>query len=244
MHASFGKLIRCLAFAAVVTAPETRADEDPLGDPEVQTALHEVANMSTWYHPDLFGMSVGMRRYAQQDYAGALKYFEIGAYYSDKLSQLSLGLMYMNGEGVEKDPVTAYAWFDLAAERGYPDFVATRESLKAQLSKDQLAQAIELRKKLGQRYGDDVAKWRLTVQLRQGRMQITGSHTGFRSGVDYVHDGWWDPKLYFARRDREWRAAVSVGPPQERGKPIDQIVPPAATVPEVDASANGGLQEH
>jgi TPR repeat protein len=45
--------------------------------------------------------------------------------YADKPSQLSIGFLYLNGEGVEKDPVTALAWFELASERGYPMYVAT-----------------------------------------------------------------------------------------------------------------------
>ena len=255
MRGSFRKRILCVALAALVLGPAAYADDDPMNDPGVQKTLRAMANTSTWFHPDLFGMTVGMRRYAHKDYEGALKYFEIGAYYADKLSQLSTGLMYMNGEGVKKDLVTAYAWLDLAAERDYPDFVATRDGVKAQLTPEQLAQAMELRKKLGERYGDAVAKPRLAVQLHQGQMQLTGSRTGFNYGVNqartkdncgpalvvggravaqagcggdiYASDNW-DPDLYFAKRDREWKATVTVGAVEEQGKPIDTPAQPAA----------------
>jgi hypothetical protein len=215
------------------------ADDDPLNDPSVQKTLRGMADASTWYHPDLFGEFAGMRHYAHHEYKQAMKYFEIGAYYADKLSQLSIGLMYMNGEGVRKDPVKAYAWFSLAAERDYPDFVATRDQLKAKMTPDQLAEAEAERVKLAERYADEVAKPRMVTQLHLGQMQFTGSRTGFDSGVSQISNknncgpsvvvggnetpnagcggaalyakSRWEPKEYFASRDAEWKASVSVG---------------------------------
>jgi len=224
-----------LLTCSVLTQAKT---SDPLNDPEVQKTLRGMADASTWYHPDLFGEFAGMLRYAHHDYTGALKYLKIGAYYSDKLSALSIGLMYLNGEGVAKDPLTAYAWLSIAAERGYPDFVATRDRVKASLTPEQLHRAQAVLADLAAEYGDKVAKHRLAVQLRQGQMQITGSHTGFDSGVVQMKTGncsgpsiaiggepvpkagcggnvyakWrWDPKTYFAVRDAHWKATVSVG---------------------------------
>ena len=241
----------CAGMIAVLSlAGPARAEDDALKEPGIQTALHAMANASTWFHPDLFGEFAGMRHYSRHEYKQALKFFEIGALYADKLSQLSLGLMYMNGEGVAKDPVTAYAWMDIAAERGYPDFIATRDTLKATLTPEQLAQAMELRAKLAEKYGDSVAKHRLAVQLHQGQMQLTGSHTGFDFGVSSLRATSscggptlfvggqaqpqvgcsgsvfakvrWDPDLYFASRDRDYQARVNVGAVQELGKAIDK----------------------
>lgn len=234
--------IRCLALlaAGLIAAPmwaQAKSD-DPLNDPEVQKILRGMADASTWYHPDLFGEFAGMRRYAHHDYAGALKFFKIGAYYSDKLSALSIGMMYLNGEGVAKDPVKAYAWLVVAAERDYPDFISTRDRVKASLTPVQLQQAQPIVDEIAAKYGDKVAKHRLIVQLNQGRMNITGSHTGFDSGIVELNTGhcggpsveiggeampkagcggnvfakWrWDPKTYFAVRDSRWKATVSVG---------------------------------
>lgn len=236
------------------------AEGDPLNDPEVQKTLRAMASASTWYHPDLFGEFAGMRSYAHHHYEEALKYFEIGARYADKLSQLSIGLMHMNGEGTAKDPVTAYAWLDLAAERNYPDFVATRDSLKKTLTPAQLAQSQALRTELAKTYGDDVAKRRLAAELHQGQMQITGSRTGHDSGIyqfktkgncgptlyiggqEQPQAGCggpifakerWDPELYFAARDREYKATVSVGSVQEQGKVISS--PPPTSDPNAPA---------
>jgi hypothetical protein len=236
------------------TAAANPEEGDPLNDPSVQTTLRAMADASTWFHPDQFGEFAGMRRYAHHEYTDAMKYFEVGAYYADKLSQLSIGLMYLNGEGVAKDPVKACAWLDLAAERDYPDFVATRDRVKATLTPEQLQQAQEQRKTLAQRYGDDVAKPRMARQLKLGQMQMTGSRTGFDSGVSQIRNkatcgpsvvvggnetpnagcggaalyakSRWEPKEYFASRDAEWKATVSVGAIES---------PPAAPAPEAGA---------
>jgi hypothetical protein len=164
------------------TALAQTSREQALNDPEVQKLLRAMNNAGTWYHPDLDGEFSGIHAYAHGDFAAAMKFFERGAHYGDKLSQLSVGLMYLNGEGVAKDPVRALAWVELAAERGYPNYVATRESVKASLTPDQLSQAAVLAKELGEIYADAVAKPRLAKQMRLGRMQLTGSRTGFDFG--------------------------------------------------------------
>jgi len=258
MRVRFGKL--WLAAIVLAFAGLAHAETDPLDDPEVQKTLRGMADASTWYHPDQFGEFAGMRYYAHHQYEQAMKYFEIGAYYADKLSQLSIGLMYLNGEGVAKDPVTAYAWFGVAAERDYPDFVATRDRTKATLSPEQLEKAAQVRSKLDERYADAVAKPRMVKQLHQGQAQLTGSRTGFDYGVtqqankptcgpsvivggeetpsagcggkSLYSKSRWDPKQYFASRDAEWKATVSVGA-------IEQ--PPTDKAP---AESSGDVQKH
>ena len=233
------KLWTAVVVAALTLAGMAHAEDDPLKDPSVQKTLRAMKDASTWYHPDQFGEFTGMRFYAHKQYKDAMKYFEIGAYYADKLSQLSIGLMYLNGEGVAKDPVTAYAWLGLAAERDYPDFVATRDRVKASLTAEQLEKAVAVRAKLDERYADAVAKPRMAQQLHLGQMQLTGSRTGYDSGVSQLATkptcgpsvvvggqetpnagcggaslyakARWEPNEYFASRDAEWKATVSVG---------------------------------
>ena len=227
-----------------------------LNDPDVQKTLRAMNDASTWYHPDLFGEFAGVHRYAHHDLKGAMKYFKIGASYADKLSQMSIGLMYFNGEGVAKDPVTAYAWLDIAAERDYPDFVATRERVKATLSPEQLKKALVVRDELAAQYADAVAKPRMAQQLRFGLEQLTGSHLGFDQGVMhasakgtlckggvvvngvtlpeagcsgdeiYAKDRW-NPEKYFASRDSQWKATITVGDINTNGAPPDSTQKPA-----------------
>ncbi len=226
------------------------ADKNPLNDPDVQKVLRAMNDASTWYHPDLFGEFAGMERYAHHNFHGALKYFKIGAYYADKLSQLSIGLMYANGDGVKKDPETAYAWLTVAAERGYPEFVATRDRIKATLTPAQLQEAQKMLADVQAHYGDAVAKPRMAQQLRFGMERMTGSRTGFDFGVTqlatncpggatvmvggvatpkagcagsniYARERW-DPKQYFALRDSQWKATVSVGAINSTGQAVDK----------------------
>lgn len=252
MFKTFRHIVFLLVGLVAIASAASATDKDPLNDPDVQKALHGMKDANTWYHPDLFGEFAGMRHYAHGDYAGAMKYFKIGAYYSDKLSQLSIGLMYMNGEGVPKDLPSAYAWLAVAAERKYPEFEATRDSVKAQLSPEQLQQAEKIYAAVDAEYGDKVAKHRLIVQLRQGQMKITGSHTGFDFGISQLSNSsdcggpavevggealaksgcgsggsmfakWrWDPKTYFAVRDSRWKATVSVGSINDVGTAADK----------------------
>lgn len=155
----------------------------PPNDPQLQKLLLAMSHGGTWYHPDLEAEFSGVHAYMHGHFEAAAKFFRKGALYADKLSQLCLGLMYLNGEGVAKDPVTAYAWLELAAERNYPDYVATRDSVKAGLSPQQLERAAAIFDQLRVKYADAAAKPRLIKQFRQGQMQLTGSRTGFDFGV-------------------------------------------------------------
>jgi hypothetical protein len=220
---------------------------DPASDPGVQKLLRAMKDASTWGHPDEFGMFSGANRYARGDYKKALEYFKIGALYADKFSQLSLGLMYMNGEGTSKDPARAYAWLRLAAERDYPDFVKTRDHLAAELSPAQREDAEKIYAELAPTYADASAKPRMANELRRGMAQMTGSRTGYDSGISRVATRQdcgssvvdlgsgsapkagcggnvsakerWDPDLYFAARDRQYKGTVEVGEIKETGAP-------------------------
>src|SRR5690348_10313615 len=132
----------CVVLFAIASTAAAHAGSPSPPDAQAGDVLRAMNNASTWGHPDLFGEFAGMRRYAGQDYAGALKYFRYGARYADKLSQLSIGLMYDNGEGVAKDPATACAWLALSSERKYPSFVETRDRVCKMLTPAQPDHAV------------------------------------------------------------------------------------------------------
>lgn len=224
--------------AASVAAPaQAKSDaiaKDSAHDPKVERILRAMGNSSTVGHPDFFGRFTGMRCFADHDYACALKYFKYGAYYADKFSELALGLMYAHGNGVAKNPSTAWAWLSLSASRGYPEFVATRKRIGAQLTPAQRkAGEVELAT-LEKTYGDKVAMPRMLSALRLAMMSdLTGSRLGFDQGVySYsnetgpqltprgfggLRDRWyWDPKDYFQQRDAQWgTGTVTVGALQQ-----------------------------
>jgi len=145
-------------------------------------------------YSDLTGFAHGMNAYAKRRYDDAMKFFLLGARFADKPSQLSIGLMYLNGEGVARDAATAYAWMDLAAERDYPDFVTTRDRVAAQLTAEERARADGIRATLAAEYGDAVAKRRVAGELGSVRLNTTGSRTGYddlsvRSASSTVSNG-------------------------------------------------------
>jgi hypothetical protein len=150
-----------------------------MDDKASQEVLAAMGRTSTWGHPDEFGEFAGMRYYASGNYAEALKYFKLGARYADKLSQLSIGLMYLHGEGVEQDSATAYAWLAIAAERRFPRYIATRDEVWQALDASQRARATAMLAELSGEYGDAVAKPRMEAELRQSRATMTGSYVGY-----------------------------------------------------------------
>ena len=171
----------CSVLAATAAASASEKPAHPLQDKVSQEVLTAMSRTSTWGHPDQWGEFTGMQRYAHGNFKAAMKYFLIGARYADKLSQLSIGLMYLNGQGVKKDPVAAFAWVAIAAERKYPQFLATRDAIWAQLDASQREQAKAMVEQLYPEYGDPTAKWRMTVRLRLNATELTGSFLGFGS---------------------------------------------------------------
>ena len=173
--------VAAAVIAVLVSAGSVHAGNRDAAD--IEKKLQAMTNADTDWHPDLAGEFNGMRYYMHGKYESAMEQFKHGAYYADKLSQLCVGLMYLNGQGVAKDAVAAYAWLDLAAERSYPEFTATRDRVKATLTAEQLQQATEMRAELDSVYADAVAKRRLATQLALGQMRLTGSRTGYDFSV-------------------------------------------------------------
>lgn len=236
--------------ATPITAANNPTPPPHDADPQVEKIITAMNNASTWGHPDLFGEYSGMSLYSEGHYTAALKYFKYGARYADKLSQLSIGLMYDNGQGVAKDPVTACAWLALAAERKFPSFIATRDRVCEALTPAQHDQAVAVLDKLMPEYGDAVAKPRMVHALDLAKMEATGSRLGFDSGITTVgvtpgcggptvgdspiagcgsNDFWspwrWDPKKYFMARDAKWRGTVTVGGLQD----VKKLAPKASS---------------
>ncbi len=109
----------------------------------------------------------------------AAQNFRLAARYADKYSQHRLSMLYWHGVGVQRDRVDAYVWADLAAERGYPHFLAIRERMWAELSPTEQAAVPARGDALYREYGDPVAKRRFADVLAHAKRRITGSRTGF-----------------------------------------------------------------
>lgn len=129
-------------------------------------------------HPDQSYQELGFERAATGNYLDAQRFFRIAARFADKPSQLALAIMHDEGLGMPVDKAAAYAWSDLAAERGYPHFLAVRERLWSELDSDGQRRAVAIGTDLYRVYGDSVAKPRLEARLHRGLTRATGSRTG------------------------------------------------------------------
>jgi uncharacterized protein len=185
-------------------------------------------------HPDQTYRNDGLAEFKKGNYKEAAHFFRLAARYAEKSSQFSLGLLYLEGQGVEHDPASAYAWLDLASERGYPQFLAKREEVWNMLTAAERDRAVQVGTALYAEYGDSVAKPRLEQLLIAARRNVTGSHTGFigslyvhrNDGInggkigggfldpDYYADWNWKPGAYWQAQDNLWQPSgnVEVGP--------------------------------
>ena len=107
-----------------------------------------------------------------RDYAEAVKWYRRAAEQGVAFAQFNLGVRYVNGQGVARDPVQAYQWFSVAAQsllgREADTARQARDSVKAQLTPEQLARGrgagAELAREAGAdrragRYASKVMSW-------------------------------------------------------------------------------------
>ena len=239
----FVALLLCSPAILAADEKSSAPPPDPTADPLMMTA-----GFLSW-HPDLRYRLHGLEAMKKEEYENAFKFFQRAAFYADKPSQGMVAEMYWNGQGTEKDPVLAYAWMDLAAERGYRGFLGLRERYWKTLDPRQREEAIERGQAVYARYGDAVAQPRLATQLRRGRKQVTGSRTGFSGnlqiivpgpsgnqsidGTKFYDERYWDPKQYQQWHDSIWAeprvGKVSVGEIEQ----MESRIP--ATAPDPDA---------
>jgi len=133
-------------------------------------------------HPNELSRWHGMWAYDNGRHEEALQHFQRAAKFGDKFSQHFLSLMYWHGEGVAKDPVQAYIWSDLAAERGNTrDLLEIREKIWMALTPAQQQQARERGLDYFDRYGDHATLPRTNAQLRHFERNRTGSRAGART---------------------------------------------------------------
>lgn len=229
-------LLSLLALVACVPAL-AQAQQDPENDSTMLAAGFIEG------HPDLLYRKQGLDAYAEGAHATAIERFRKAAQFGDKASQAIVGEMLWSGVGVEPDRVMALAWMDLAAERGYPRFVNTRNGYWNALSPAERQRARNLVDNLYAEYGDAVAEPRLASALRRERSRMSGSRVGSQTsnvqivvpgvgsidGAQYYNPKYWDPKLYRAWHDNFWEnvkeGTVEVGAPEK----LDEIrvAPPA-----------------
>lgn len=198
--------------------------------------LQEVLNNPevAWKHPDLRYRGLGSDAYKEGDKARALAMFIEASRYGDKPSQAMVATMYWNGDGTDVDHARAYAWMDLAADRGYRDLLLQREAYWSRLSTDEREKALAIGQEVYAEYSDEKGEKRLALQLK-AQEKVTGSHVGYvgngfttksLSGLStmwrgasgyadvdvnqyqlgtYYSDAVWKPDAYMKLKDQQWR---------------------------------------
>ena len=71
---------------------------------------------------------------AERDLDEAVKYYTYAASQSFAASQYALGTLYANGQGVEKNILTAYAWLSLAANQNLPVAIQAQKQLEENMT--------------------------------------------------------------------------------------------------------------
>ena len=79
-----------------------------------------------------------------QDQAQAAKWFRLAADQGLPVAQYDLGQRYDLGVGVSQDRIEALKWLMLAAAQGQPDAATRRDTLKAQMTREDIAHAARL----------------------------------------------------------------------------------------------------
>lgn len=171
-------LVVFLVLACITDRSAIAADPYRLDAGTYAAAIRQSAG-----HPNERSRWRGLWSYSNHRHAEARKHFERGAYFGDKPSQYLLGVMNMHGEGGDKDPVAAYIWTDLAAERGSREVLLTREWIWLSLDDAQKRKVQELGPGFHDRYSDAVAMKRTNAQIVRFSRKRTGSRTGGDSGT-------------------------------------------------------------
>lgn len=138
----------------------------------------------------------------KKDYREALRLFELSSYWSDKVSQYNVAIMYYNGIGTSTDKVRAAAWMGIAAQAHDTLADAALQAMYAELSAEQRAAAGEVFDQLDDTYGDDVTLRRALVRYEQdakvslfgfgvtgpGQVYTAGGSRGLsENSVSFVH---------------------------------------------------------
>lgn len=86
----------------------------------------------------------GVRAWGRGDYSAAAAAFQGAAEAGEPESQYMMGRLYSLGDGVPRDFIQAWLWFDRAARHGHAEAAAARDGLEHVLNPSQLALAHQL----------------------------------------------------------------------------------------------------
>jgi uncharacterized protein len=82
--------------------------------------------------------------YEHHRYAEAAKWYREAADQGLGDAQFRLGLLYAKGQGVPRDDVQAYMWFELSAAQDYQSAASNRDAAAQRMTPEQIAEAQKL----------------------------------------------------------------------------------------------------
>ena len=89
----------------------------------------------------------GLKAYYYEDFETALTEWLIDAKQGNMLAQYRIGFIYANGEGVPKNDIAAYMWFNLSAAQGDKEASKAMIALGEKMTTDQISEAQRLSSK-------------------------------------------------------------------------------------------------
>ena len=218
MRSLLPALLALSPLLATASTPPTDCSQRP------REPIPEAIMGATFFnaHPDLQWRAEALRAWREGRYPQAMRDFKSAARHADKLSQSMVARMYWEGLGTTVDRPLAYAWMDLAAERGYHNFVQLREQYWAQLDEAGRAEAVRRGAQVWADHRDRVAKPRVARAMANALRNVAGSRTGFLSAglsitvrtasgedvtmpaTEYYSPTYYDPEQYWCTQDAYW----------------------------------------
>ena len=80
--------------------------------------------------------TIGFWYWKQKDYTNAMKWYQASASQNYGNGIYNIGILYKNGQGVEKNKAEALNWFNKACKAGYNDACSVAENMKNELKTD------------------------------------------------------------------------------------------------------------
>ena len=216
------KMLAVLVAAFCFSGPAMAEDPPKRWTPSAKQ--QEVMTSETFLsnHPDMLNRLRAMEALERGQPDQAAGYFRKAAHFADKQSQAAYAEMLWEGRGVPQDRPLAYAWMDLASERGFKVFLGFRERYWNALDEAERARAVAVGEEVYAEYGDAVAKPRMERVLRRAKRYMTGSRVGFvgakrviipgpGGGIEIGGDQFYEKRFWEPRQYWHWQDEIVEG---------------------------------
>jgi len=123
-----------------------------------------------------------------KDYDQAFTLYQTAAQWGHKGAQYVLAELYAQGKGVARDPVTGYAWLEVAAESPDREIRKARTAAAKNLTPEQKTEAEALAEKLASSYGSVAAGVKCRKEMRVGSniKVVNCYHNNVTAGGDLI----------------------------------------------------------